>query len=403
MSPREPPPAQLKILRVIARLNIGGPARHVVILNRGLERRGHRTLLVHGAVSADEASLEHLTVAGHLRTAKVPELGRRISPLGDARALFRLVRLTLRESPDVIHTHTAKAGALGRIAAFVFNATRRRRSRCIVVHTFHGHVLEGYFHPAIDAGIRVVERALASITDRIITLSALQRREIVERFRITRAAKAALIPLGLDLQNLLELPAGGRSYRPELAIPGDAIVIGYVGRMVPIKDLRTLLTAFGLALAKQPNLWLVLAGDGPIRDDLQALAHRSGIAERVRFLGWTEDLPRTYATLDICALSSLNEGTPVAAIEAMAAGKAVASTAVGGVPDVIENGVTGLLVAPGSNEALAEALVRLAADPNERRRLGEAARLSVAARYSPHRLVEEVERLYISALLERRG
>jgi glycosyltransferase involved in cell wall biosynthesis len=358
---------------------------------------------VHGVVSAGEASLEHLTVAGRLRTEKVPELGRRISPLSDARALFRLVALTLRESPDVIHTHTAKAGTLGRIAAFVFNATRRRRSRCIVVHTFHGHVLTGYFHPAISAGIRVVERALGSITDRIITISALQRREIVERFRITTAAKAALIPLGLDLQELLELPAGGPTYRSALAIPGDAIVVGYVGRMVPIKDLRTLVKAFGLALAKQPNLWLVLAGDGPIREDLQALADRSGIAHRVRFLGWTEDLARTYATLDICALSSLNEGTPVAAIEAMAAGKAVASTAVGGVPDVIENGVTGLLVPPGSHEALAEALVLLATDPKERRRLGEAARLSVASRYAPQRLVEEIERLYISALREKRG
>jgi glycosyltransferase involved in cell wall biosynthesis len=313
------------------------------------------------------------------------------------------MRLTLRESPDVIHTHTAKAGTLGRIAAFVFNATRRRRSRCIVVHTFHGHVLKGYFHPAISAIIRVVERALASITDRIVTISALQRREIVERFRITTAAKAALIPLGLDLQELLELRAGGPTYRAELGIPGEAVVVGYVGRMVPIKDLRTLVKAFGLALAKQPNLWLVLAGDGPIREDLQALADRSGIAERVRFLGWTEDLARTYATLDICALSSLNEGTPVAAIEAMAAGKAVASTAVGGVPDVIENGVTGLLVPPGSHEALAEALVLLATDPKERRRLGEAARLSVASRYSPQRLVEEIERLYVSALVEKRG
>src|SRR5436190_20353370 len=161
----------MKILRIIARLNVGGPARHVVLLDRGLRNRGHDTRLVPGSLAPSEASLEHLAVDYVLPTTHIRELGRRVSPLGDLRAFTKLLRLVFREAPDVVHTHTAKAGTLGRLAAGLFNITRTRRRRCLVVHTFHGHVLTGYFGPATNVAVRLAERTLARVTDRVVTIS----------------------------------------------------------------------------------------------------------------------------------------------------------------------------------------------------------------------------------------
>jgi glycosyltransferase involved in cell wall biosynthesis len=393
----------LKVLRVIARLNVGGPARHVVLLDRGLRARGYDTLLVHGSIDAGEASLEHLAQAGGLRTHKIPELGRSISPLSDLRAFLQLVRTIFRESPDVVHTHTAKAGTLGRVAALAFNATRSKRRRCLVVHTFHGHVLSGYFGHAGNALVRFAEKALASATDRVVAISPRQRDELVSRFRVAAAARTAVVPLGLDLHILLEQAENAPNLRRELGIGVDDVVVGYVGRFVAIKNIALLVRAFAEVSQRQERMWLLLAGDGPLRVEIEALCDRCGIADRVRFLGWTENLGALYATFDVCALSSLNEGTPVAIIEAMAASRAVVATAVGGVPDVVDDGRTGVLVESGDAHAFAAALGRLAGNRVERLALGAAARREVASRFSSERLVEDIDRLYRTALAEKRA
>ena len=392
----------MKIIRVIARLNVGGPARHVVLLDRGLRARGHETLLVHGSLDTGEASLEHLAVASGLRTLSVPELGRRISLLSDARAFIHLVRTIRREAPDVVHTHTAKAGTLGRLAALFFNASRPRRRRCVVIHTFHGHVLSGYFGAAGSALARIAERTLATVSDRIIAISPRQRDELVGRFHVATSEQTAVVPLGLDIQPLLEQAVEAPNLRRDLGIGGSDVVVGFVGRFVPIKNIALLIRAFAAAAQVAPNMWLVLAGDGPMRGELQALADSSGVAPRVRFLGWTEDLSALYATFDICALSSLNEGTPVAIIEAMAAARAVVATAVGGVPDIVDDGRTGILVPSGDREALTAAIVRLAGNRGERLALGAAGRLEAARRFSFERLVDDIEQLYQEALTEKR-
>jgi len=393
----------MKVLRIIARLNTGGPARHVVLLDRGLRARGYQTLLVHGRIDAGEGSLEHLADEARIPTLRIPNLGRRLSPLGDLRALAELVRVIFHEAPDVIHTHTAKAGALGRLAAFTFNVTRGRGRRSLVVHTFHGHVLAGYFRPAMNLLVRLAERSLAKITDRIVTISPAQRRDIVTRFRIAPERRTVIIPLGLELQPLLSQLQSQPTLRGELGLGIDDPVIGYVGRFAPIKDLPTLIEAFAIAVKDIPDAWLVMVGDGALRPELESLVQRTKLSGRVRFLGWSNDLASICATIDICALSSLNEGTPVAMIEAMAAGKAVVATNVGGVADVIEDGRTGVLVPPGDAQRLADAFVRLAKDRVARHRLGRAARDSVAARFAHERLVDDMDRLYASALAEKRG
>ena len=395
--------AKPKVIRVIARLNVGGPARHVVLLNEGLERRGYDTLLVHGSVDESEASLEPLAADAGLATVRIAELGRRIRLLDDALAFWKLLRLVFDAKPDIVHTHTAKAGALGRVAAFTFNMTRRRRDRCVIAHTFHGHVLTGYFSAPVNAAVRLVERSLALVTDSVVTISPAQRRDIVEVFRIASPARTAMIPLGLSLAPLLGLAADAPSSRCDLGIGDQDFVVAYVGRFVPIKDLATLVRAFASLVREVPDSWLLLAGDGPARGSLETLASELGVAPRVKFLGWIDDLPRAYAAMDVCALSSLNEGTPVAIIEAMAAARAVVAPAVGGVPDIVRDNDTGLLVPSGDPAALAAALRRLASDAGLRGRLGAAARQEAARRFGSDRLVEDVARLYDDLLSRRRG
>jgi glycosyltransferase involved in cell wall biosynthesis len=392
----------VKTLRVIARLNVGGPARHVVIVDRGLSGRGHDTHLVHGSLAPFEASLEHLAAESGLRTTQIRELGRRISPISDLRAFAQLLRLVFREAPDVVHTHTAKAGTVGRLAAWLFNCTRPRQRRCLVVHTFHGHVLHGYFRPAANVAVRLAERTLARITDRIVTISPAQRDDIVTRFRIAPAARTAIVPLGLALEPLARLDTRAPHLRRQFGIPEQALVVGYVGRFVAIKDLPTLIRAFARVATARPEAVLLLAGDGPLRAEIDALIASLALTPRVRLVGWVEEVAPLHATIDICVLSSLNEGTPVALIEAMAAAKPVVATRVGGVADIVEHERTGLLVPPGNPDALADGIVRLAADPAERSRMGAAGREAVVARFSPERLVDDLEALYTRALAEKR-
>ena len=392
----------MKTLRVIARLNVGGPARHVVLVDGGLRARGHDTRLVHGSLAPFEASLEHLAGDCGIPVTRIRELGRRISPLSDLRAFVQLVRLVFREQPDVVHTHTAKAGTLGRLAAWLFNLVRPRGRRCIVVHTFHGHVLDGYFGRTTNLAVRLTERTLARITDQIVTISPSQRDDIVTRFRIAPAARTAVVPLGLDLEHLARLDSQAPNLRKLFGFTERAVVVGYIGRFVAIKDLPTLVRAFACVATQQPDAVLLLVGDGPARAEVESLVASLGLQGQVHLPGWIEDLAPLYATIDICALSSLNEGTPVALIEAMAAGKPVVATRVGGVADVVEHERTGVLVPPRNPAALADGIVRLATDFEGRLRMGYAGRASVVARFSPKRLVDDLEALYVSVLAQKR-
>jgi glycosyltransferase involved in cell wall biosynthesis len=392
----------VKTLRIIARLNIGGPARHAVILDEGLRCRGTDTLLVYGQLEPGESGLDDEAAVRRLRAIRLPDLGRRIRPWSDLRALGRLLRIVFAERPDVVHTHTAKAGTLGRLAAFAFNATRRRGRRCLVVHTVHGNVLSGYFGPAGSLAVRLAERLLARVTDCIITLSPRQREEIVTRFRVAPASRVRVVPLGLELDGLLALPpCGGGGLRAALGLAPDDIVFGYIGRFVPIKNLPALLEALAIALARAPSIRLVLVGDGPLRSELHQRVATLGVEHAVRFVGWQRDLPAVYATVDAVVLSSSNEGTPLALIEAMAAGRPVIATEVGGVADVVADAETGLLVPPGDSRRLADALVLLAGDAATRQRLASAGR-QAADRYRSERLVDDIMAIYDSGLATKR-
>jgi glycosyltransferase involved in cell wall biosynthesis len=387
-----------RILRVIARLNVGGPALHVSYLTRGLDARGYETMLVAGSVGTEEGSMEYAARELGIAPVFVPQLQREISAGLDVAAIVRLRRMIQEFRPHVVHTHTAKAGAVGRLAA----ATAHLRDRPVVVHTFHGHVLRGYFGSAQAEAFRRIEHVLARTTDRLIAVSPEVRDELVA-FGVAPAEKFEVIRLGLDLADRAVAPeADVARVRRELAIPADRLLIGWFGRMTEIKRVDDLLAAFAAFGATGVDAQLALVGDGPERARLEALADTLGLHDRVSFMGMQRHVAPLYGACDIVALTSANEGTPVSLIEALAAGTPVVSTDVGGVRDVVAQGRSGLLVPPGDIDAFAGALRRLAEAPAEREAFGRVGRDHVFAAYSVDRLVGDVDDLYRRLIAERR-
>jgi glycosyltransferase involved in cell wall biosynthesis len=322
----------------------------------------------------------------------LPALGREISGPRDAMALVALLRLIRRERPLIVHTHTAKAGTLGRLAAWLARVP-------VVVHTYHGHVFRGYFSPARTRLFLAVERWLARRTDRLLTVSAQVRRELLE-LGIGTPEQLVVVPLGLDLDPFLAVGAAGDGeLRRALGIEPAAPVVAVVARLVPIKAHEVFFGAAAIVSARRRDVRFPVVGDGERRAELEALVTRLGLAGSVRFLGWRGDLPAIYREADVVVLTSRNEGSPVSLIEAMAAGRPVVATRVGGVPDLVEDGVNGCLVDPDRPAAVAEAVLALLDDPDRRHALGQAGRKRVHPAFSAERLLRDVDALY-AALLE---
>jgi glycosyltransferase involved in cell wall biosynthesis len=388
---RAPCVAPYRVVRIITRLNIGGPAIHALLLTARLDRGRFEPLLVTGATTADEGDMLPLAAQLGVRPYFIPELGRVVRPGQDLVALARLVRLLRRLRPAIVHTHLAKAGALGRLAA-------RLAGVPLVVHTYHGHVFHSYFSPLRTRAVLAAEHFLAGLTDCLVTVGERQRRELVGYG--FRPRQLVAIPLGLDLERYL-LPAPRGVLRRELGVPDTAPLVGIVARLVPIKAHADFLHAAARLRAEWPDIHFAIVGDGERRAALAALAGELGLADRTHFVGWRRDLPAVYADLDVVCLSSLNEGSPVALIEAMAAGRPVVATAVGGVPEVVQDGVSGLLVPPRAPAALAAAVASLLRAPERAAALGQAARAAVYPRYSAGRLVRDIETLYARLLARR--
>jgi glycosyltransferase involved in cell wall biosynthesis len=322
-------------------------------------------------------------------------LRRPLAPAHDAVALAQLLDVMRDLRPQIVHTHMAKAGTLGRLAAAIYNHTAGRGDRARVVHTYHGHVLDGYFSPAKTRLFLGAERAVARVTDRIVAISPRIKTELLEQYRIGVPDQYRVIPLGFDLAGLAAIDDGARANaRATLQIPADAAVVTTVGRLTAIKQQRLFLEAAQEIARAHPAVVFLIAGDGDLRAELEALASTLGLAGRVRFLGWRRDLATLYGATDVFLLTSRNEGTPVALIESMAAGCAGVSTDVGGVSDVLTSDAVGLLAPDGDASALAGQVTALLADGDRRRTIGAAGRVLVLARYGLDRLVTDVESMY---------
>jgi glycosyltransferase involved in cell wall biosynthesis len=377
-----------RVLRVITRLVVSGPSTHVVLADRGLRARGWETLLVHGVVEPDEAEID--VDALDIPTLRVPALRRPLRPGRDLSSVTTMARLIRRFRPDIIHTHQSKAGLITRSAALLV-APRVRR-----VHTFHGTIFGGYFGARTTGAFIRAERFLGHRTDRVIALSETLRSELLAR-DIAPEKRIAVVPLGLDLERFAR---GDRAAaRRVLGLAPQAGHVVWLGRLAPIKRVDRLIQAFGGVHRRLPEAHLTIVGDGALRPALEAQVRAAGLTEAVTFAGWSSDTPTWYAAADVVVLTSDSEGTPLSVIEAAAAGRPVVSTDVGGVRDVLTEGVSGYLVPVDDMAGLTERIVTLLRDPARAATFGAAGLAAVGA-FGSERLVDDLDRLYRGLLEE---
>ncbi len=396
----------IKILRIVTRLNIGGPAIHVAILSTQLDPKRFRTTVVTGRPAPEEGDLIALLDGGQAQVERLPSLRQPLDPLSDIRALWGLLGILWRERPAIVHTHMAKAGTLGRVAGILYNRLgpgRQANQRARLIHTFHGHVLEGYFSARRSQIFLNIERWLARRTDCMIAVSRRIQQDLLAR-GIGRPESWRVIPLGLELSALATVPE-------RTLTSGQVLRCGLIGRLVPIKHPELFIDTVGHLAEKKtkPPIMGIIVGDGALRGALEARVRENNWQDHLQFTGWKRELVQVYSDLDVVCVTSWNEGTPVAMIEAMAAGRAVIATDVGGVRDVLEDSTMpeavipqggyqvtsrGILIRAGDKDALAKAMEKLAHDPDLRLRLGRASREHVVRRFAHERLLRDMTGLY---------
>ncbi len=410
---------KIKILRIIARLNIGGPARNAVLLSEGLKAQGSRfkvqgsrlkadfdTVLLCGETPSCEGDMMYIAREKGIEPVIIKELGRELSLKNDWIAFWKIFKIIRREKPDIIHTHTAKAGTLGRLAGILYKITHvpclMSHVSVKLVHTFHGHVFSGYFGRLKSFVFIRIEKILALFTVRLITVSDKLKEELVKKYRIAPEKKIDVVELGFELDDLLRLEP-----RPE----SDCVNVGIIGRLVPIKNHKMFLKVIsdmGSACRQgrqgiRDKVKFHIIGDGELRRELEGYAGKSGIGDVVEFRGWITDLVEIYQELDIVALTSLNEGTPVSLIEAMAAGRAVVATRVGGVADIVKDNETGYLIDSENCADFADKLSDLVSDYDKRNQFALSGRESVKERFLKDRLIKDTYRLYNNILQIRKN
>ncbi len=403
-----------KILRIIARLNVGGPARHVVWLADGMKSAGYDTLLVAGVVPPGEDDMGYVAAEAGIAPVFIPDMSREIS-LKDALTTWKLFRLMRRERPAIVHTHTAKAGTVGRVAGLMYRwltpaALIGKPRKCSFVHTYHGHVFHSYYGRMKTRLFLGIERLLARLgTDRIVVVSRQQLREINEQFRVGRREQFAVIPLGIDTTTFANWDEQRPRLRAELKVSESEVLIGIVGRLTEVKNHALFLRAAAACrtLVKPRRVRFVIIGDGKLRPELETEAKSLSLGDDVVFLGTRQDPENFYPALDIVTLTSLNEGTPLTLIEAMANARPVIATEVGGVVDLLGPIVStgnaessyaicerGLLAKSKDAEGLARGLARLIEDESLRADLGVRGRDFVSRNYARERLLADMIQLY---------
>jgi glycosyltransferase involved in cell wall biosynthesis len=377
--------APLRVMRVVARMNVGGPALQSVMLMRGLPSDRFEQRLYTGFVEPDEADYVDLRAPG-LTVHRLPTLGRRIRPADDVRALAALTAEMRRFRPHIVHTHTFKAGTLGRVAAALAHVPGR-------VHTFHGHLLKGYFPPRTVRLISLTESFLARRTDRLIAVGDRVRDDLLAA-GIGRAGQYTVVPPGTSLKPLPPRQAA----REQLGLPADGKVVAYVGRLTRIKRPDRLVAVAREVIAAMPGVTFAICGDGELGAKLSAGAHALGPS--MRLLGWRADVETVYAAADMVLLTSDNEGMPVSLIEAGLAGVPAVATNVGSVAEVVKDGSTGLLTRCDADD-LAQSVLRLLRDDRLRCQMSAAATSWTRERFGAERLVADVQRVYEAIALDR--
>jgi glycosyltransferase involved in cell wall biosynthesis len=399
-APHQPVRAR-KVIHVITRLDYGGSAQNTMLTALGHDRAQFEPLVVagypgywdaQGGQAATEENCRRLEKAA-VRWMLLPSLTREVHLLKDMQALWQLIRLFRQEQPALVHTHTSKAGVLGRVAAWLAGVP-------VIVHTPHGHVFYGHFGPFRSWLFLQIERVLSALTDRLIALTDAERQEHLDR-SVGKADRFAVVPSGIDRERFGRARVQGKHQPDWFGCPPDSLVVGSVGWLTDIKGHEYLIEAVAKVKQDFPALHLVIIGSGDRHDTLLQQAELAGLREAVHLLGHRDDIEACLAGMDLFVLPSLNEGMGRALIEAMVAGLPVIASRVGGIPSVISHERTGLLVPPGDAGALADALRRLLDRPEWATQLGVAASRSVDSRYGSVSMVHAIESIFAEALSVR--
>ncbi len=391
-----------RVLRVLNRLVIGGPSKNAIYLTKYMQPE-FDTLLAIGGREDHEQDAEFLASSHGISPYCIAEMKRPISFPDDWIAYQKLKKLIKEFKPDIVHTHAAKSGALGRMAAKHCNVP-------VIVHTFHGHVFHSYFNSFKTNFFIKAERYLAGFSDAIIAISDVQKKELVKDFKIAPEEKFRVIPLGLDLENFMtDQDVKRRKFRNEYKLDEETIAIGIIGRLVPIKNHTLFLKGLKKLLdTSSQKIKAFIIGDGESRESIEQAASLFGVnfsrhtdtdySHPLIFTSWRTDIDVVCAGLDIIALTSLNEGTPVSLIEAQAAGKSIVSTRVGGIADVVLENKTALLSDINDETGFADNLIRLVSDSELRNSFCKAGKNHVMIKYGYKRLVEDMRKLYLELL-----
>ena len=387
-----------RVLRILNRLIIGGPSKNAVYLSRYMAP-DFDTLLVIGGKEDHEQDADFLAIANNIEPHCIPQMKRPISPKDDWAAYQKLKNLIREYKPDIVHTHAAKSGALGRLAA-------KHAGVPVIVHTFHGHVFHSYFNSLKTNFFIRTERYLAGLSNAIVAISDVQKKELWSDFKIAKEDKFRVIPLGLDLDNFtIDQGIKRNNFRTEFGLDEDTVAIGIIGRLVPVKNHQLFIKALKYVLNNTGvKVKAFIIGDGESRSAIEQLAGSLEIkvsqqtdkehVHPIVFTSWRTDVDAVCAGLDVIALTSLNEGTPVSLIEAQAAGKPIVSTRVGGIADVVLEDQTALLSDINDEKLFSENLLQLVNDVSLRNRFSQTGRDFVISKFSYHRLVNDMGKLY---------
>ncbi len=390
-----------RVLRIINRLNLGGPTYNAAYLTKYMEAE-FETLLVSGMKDEAEESSEFIVKDLDLYPVYMPEMYRELNPFRDYKSYYKLRKLIEEFKPDIVHTHAAKAGAVGRLAAFHSGVP-------VIIHTFHGHVFHSYFGATKTRMFLEIERYLAKRTTGIITLSEIQKRELTEEFKIAATEKFEIIPLGFDLDKFSSNTEEKRKrFRTQYNIDDDEIAIGIVGRLVPIKNHELFLKALKIVSEKTTKrIRAFIIGDGEERKKIEQIAltldlkfNNENFQEKnvLTFTSWIKEIDVSNAGMDIIALTSNNEGTPVSLIEAQASSKPIVTTNVGGIENIVEKDQTALLCPRGDEKVFADNLLCLIESDERRNELSKKGQNSVMNKFSYQRLCTDMTAYYYRLL-----
>ena len=392
---------RIKIVHIITRLDKGGSAENTLLTAGGLDKQLYDILLIKGlSIESGMAENEAVAVEKSIREAEregvkiltLPGLVRRIAPFYDFKTFFALIKILRYERPDIVHTHTSKAGILGRWAAFFARVP-------IIIHTPHGHVFWGYFGRLKTSFYIILEKITAKITDKIIALTEQEKNDHLH-LRISSEDKFSVVHSGIKLDRFLNLSVDPVALRRKLGISEGDLVVGTTGRLTSVKGHRYLIEAAGNIVNARPNTTFVFLGDGELSDELKNMASKLGIKEKVKFLGWRPDVAEVMSAFDLFVLPSLNEGMGRVLVEAMALGKPIVASDVGGVPDLVVHGENGYLVPPGDVEKLVNSINIFLCDPIKRKEMGNRGKI-VATDYSADAMVLKIDHLYRAMLQQK--